>query len=70
MNANVTANRQVIAAVGGVDARYTGRRLYTVAFDNDVGDRVRAMAPASNVSVSEQIRTLVDWGLEAAEAAP
>ena len=31
---------------------------------------VRAMAAASNVSVSEQIRTLVEWGLEAAEAAP
>jgi hypothetical protein len=53
-------------AMGGTDARYPCRRLFTIAFDTEAVALVRAMAPASNVSVSEQIRTLVEWGIESA----
>jgi hypothetical protein len=53
-------------AMGGTAARYPCRLLFTIAFDTEVVALVRAMASASNVSVSEQIGTLVAWGIESA----
>jgi hypothetical protein len=38
-------------------------------FDNEMFDAVRDMATRDGVSMSEAIRTLVEWGLEA-EATP
>ena len=60
----VLFNRLRRAAKGGADPRYPGRRLFTIAFDAETIDAVRGMAAQANVSISEQIRTLVEWGIE------
>ncbi len=63
-------NRLRRAAKGGAIPRYPERRVFTVAFDTETIDQVRMLAAQSNVSVSEQIRTLVEWGLlDSTEAA-
>lgn len=41
-----------------------GRR-FTIGFDDDTTDQVRALAKLDRVSVSEKVRQLVEWGLEA-----
>jgi len=45
---------------------------YTIGFDEETGDQVRALASAERVSFAEKIRQLVEWGLEAerSEGAP
>lgn len=38
---------------------------YSIGFDDETRDQVRALAIADRVSFSEKIRQLVEWGLEA-----
>jgi len=40
-------------------------RRYTVGFDEETNDQVRALAKADRVGIAEKIRQLVEWGLEA-----
>ncbi|WKA31587.1 hypothetical protein [Bradyrhizobium roseum] len=41
-----------------------GRR-FTIGFDDETADQVRALAAADRVSFAEKARQLVEWGLEA-----
>lgn len=52
---------------GGKDARYPCQRLLTVAFDDATFLVMRNRAERERTSVSEQVRLLVQWGLEAGE---
>ena len=47
-------------------------RRYTIGFDDETGDQVRALAAGEHISFAEKIRQLVEWGLEAerSEGAP
>ena len=42
-----------------------GLKRVVCAFDEETFDQVRARAIAQNTSFAEQVRQLVDWGLEA-----
>lgn len=55
-------------AKGVVDPRDPTRRQIVVAFDGDVFDQVRKRAVKEKTSFAEQVRLLVEWGLEADEA--
>ncbi len=39
----------------------------SIAFDAETFERMRAMAVAANVSFAEQVRTIVEWGLDSAK---
>lgn len=52
--------------VGAGVARKTGRRGIVVEFDVDTFAQVRERALANDTSFAEQVRTLVEWGLESA----
>ena len=56
----------------GKDVRWLqGKRRINLTLDNDTFDEVRALALAKETSFAEQMRLLVEWGLEAAaEDAP
>jgi hypothetical protein len=41
-----------------------GRR-FSIGFDDETADQVRALAAADRVSFAEKARQLVEWGLEA-----
>ena len=42
----------------------SGRR-FTIGFDDETADQVRALAAADRVSFADKARQLVEWGLEA-----
>lgn len=52
----------------GVNGKiYKGKRRIITAFDDTTFDEIRSMAIAANCSFAEQVRTLVEWGLESAK---
>lgn len=48
--------------------RSNGRRQVVIVMDDDQFDEVRALAEAQGTSTAEQLRNLIEWGLEAANA--
>ena len=42
-----------------------GKRRINVTFDDDVFEEIRALAVKKQTSFGEQVRILVEWGLEA-----
>lgn len=55
------------SGVGRGYVRRTGRRQVSTLIDDDTLDRLHARAKAEETSLCEQIRLMVEWGLEAAE---
>lgn len=53
-----------VAIARGV-VRTPGRRRVVVQFDEASFAEIRGLAKAERTSFAEQIRTLVEWGLEA-----
>lgn len=51
-------------------AKERHERRIVVSFDDETFAAVRARAVSNNSSFAEQVRTLVDWGLEAEERTP
>jgi hypothetical protein len=54
-----------IVARGTQDPRFPGRLQVVVSFDHDDFEVIRQRAIAQNTSFAEQVRILVEWGLEA-----
>jgi hypothetical protein len=44
-----------------------GLRQFVIKIDHETADQVIARAAAHGTSTAEQIRLLIEWGLEAAE---
>lgn len=44
-----------------------GRRQLVIKLDQETFDQVRNLAAREKVSVSHQLRLLIEWGLEATE---
>lgn len=44
-----------------------GRRQVVIKMDTDQFDEIRTLAEREGISVSHQIRLLLEWGLEAAQ---
>jgi hypothetical protein len=42
-------------------------RRFSIGFDDETADQVRALAAADRVSFAEKARQLVEWGLEAVQ---
>lgn len=55
--------RRILAV--GVERREGGIRRVSIGFDPETFMQVRRRAAAANVSFGEQVRLLVEWGLEA-----
>lgn len=51
--------------LGGRDRRYPCQRILSVYFDDETFWQVVDRAERNGTSVSEQVRLLVTWGLEA-----
>lgn len=49
--------------------RANGRRQIVITMDEDQFEEVRALAEAEGTSTAEQLRNLIEWGLEAVETA-
>ncbi|MFM7009495.1 MAG: hypothetical protein ACKO0Z_09235 [Betaproteobacteria bacterium] len=45
--------------------RPSGARKFNVAFDDETYQKVIELATAGKVSFAEQVRVLVEWGIEA-----
>lgn len=58
------SNGNHVLARGTVRAHYT---KFSVTFDRDQLRRILTLARYHKVSMTEMIRNLVEWGLEAAE---
>jgi hypothetical protein len=43
---------------------YAGLRRIVVAFDEETFGQIRGLAVAKQTSFAEQVRTLVEWGIE------
>lgn len=43
-----------------------GRRQCVIKMDQDQFEEVRALAEAEGISMAQQLRLLIEWGLEAA----
>lgn len=54
---------------GHADPRQPDRRRTDVYFDHDTYDIIRQRAVANRTSFAEEVRTLVEWGLESAKEA-
>ncbi len=54
-------------AAGARKIRYPSQRILSVAYPDELFAEVRRLAQRSGVSVSEQMRTLVQWGLDSME---
>jgi hypothetical protein len=52
-------------ARGHILRNYPETRKIAINFDEDTFETIRAMAAQGGVSFGEQVRTLVEWGLEA-----
>lgn len=53
----------------GAPEHYAGLRRIVVAFDEETFGEVRERATDNRTSFAEQVRILVEWGLEAAKPA-
>lgn len=52
-------------ARGSKDARFPGLTSVVIRLDDETFAEVRALAIKNGTSFGEQVRTLVEWGLEA-----
>jgi hypothetical protein len=66
MSAAIRHTQKRPVAAGAIDRRDPTRRAIAVTFDGDTFDAIRARAIREGTSFGEQVRTLVEWGLEAA----
>lgn len=60
--------KQRPVAKGVKDPRFPEHTQIVVRFDDETFEQIRQRAIANNTFFSEQVRLLVEWGLEAAEA--
>ena len=66
MTIRIGRNKSRPVAFGTPDPKRPHIRRVLVAFDNDTFADIRQQAIAAHVSFAEQLRTLVEWGMESA----
>ncbi len=54
--------------VSGFAGHVTGELSMSINFDQEMFEEIKAFARRDNVSFAEQVRTLIQWGLEADNA--